>query len=115
MQVQHWHSTEPEVLNPLVSRQVLHAAHITMARLSMKQGAVVPEHHHINEQISTIERGRLRFVIAGEELILATGESVVIPPNVPHKVDALEDSVAIDVFSPVREDWIKGDDSYLRR
>ena len=59
-------------------------------------------------------QGSLRFVVGGEEVVAAAGESVVIPPNVPHRVEALEDSVVLDVFSPRREDWLAGDDAYLR-
>ena len=69
----------------------------------------------MNEQITTLEKGRLRFIFDDNELIVATGESLQIPSNVPHRVEALEDSVALDLFSPVREDWIRGDDAYLRR
>ena len=40
---------------------------------------------------------------------------LVIPPHMPHKVEALEDTDVTDIFSPVREDWLRGDDAYLRR
>ena len=87
---------------------------MTVARIRLLKGAVVPMHHHVNEQISMIEYGRLRFVVAGEERILTAGEALAIPPNAPHLVEALEDSLATDLFAPVREDWIRGDDAYLR-
>jgi quercetin dioxygenase-like cupin family protein len=47
-------------------------------------------------------------------MVVRTGESLQIPGGVPHRVEALEDSVALDLFSPPREDWIRGDDAYLR-
>ena len=53
---------------------------------------MVPEHSHHNEQISMLEQGTLRFVLAGEELILKAGEVLRIPPHVPHSAEALEDS-----------------------
>lgn len=115
MRVQRWKESPLEQMNALVGRQVLHGDNITMARLLLKKGAVVPLHHHINEQISTITEGSLLFTIGGEETIVSAGESILIPPNVPHRVEALEDSVAIDVFAPIRQDWISGDDAYLRR
>jgi quercetin dioxygenase-like cupin family protein len=87
---------------------------MTVARIRLGKGAVVPRHQHHNEQISILEAGKARFVIADEERILHAGEMVVIPPNAPHLVEALEDSLAIDLFSPVREHWIRGDDAYLR-
>src|SRR5512143_249035 len=110
-----WSHIPEEQMNPLIRRKVIHSERITMARLSLAKGAHVPEHHHENEQISNVESGRLRFVIGGEEVVARTGQSLVIPPNVPHSVLAEEDSVAVDIFSPVREDWIRGDDAYLRR
>lgn len=101
-------------MNPLVSRRVMHFETMTVARIRMRKGAVVPLHHHANEQITMLESGQLRFVIAGEENIVRAGESIQVPPHAPHMVEALEDSLATDVFSPVREDWIRGDDAYLR-
>ncbi len=58
--------------------------------------------------------GRLRFVVGDEERVVSAGESVPLPANLPHEVEALEDSVVLDVFSPVREDWRRGEDAYLR-
>jgi quercetin dioxygenase-like cupin family protein len=86
-----------------------------VARVYLKKGCLVPEHSHHNEQISMMEQGTLRFVLAGEELILKAGQVLRIPPHVPHSAEALEDSIAVDLFSPVREDWIRGDDAYLRK
>jgi quercetin dioxygenase-like cupin family protein len=110
----NWTQVPEEQLNPSVSRQMIHGQTMTVARLRLRKGAIVPLHHHGNEQISMIEKGRLRFVIAGEERVACEGDMVAIPPNAPHLVEALEDSVATDLFSPVREDWIRGDDAYLR-
>ena len=62
-----------------------------------------------------VERGSLLFHIGGVDQVVGAGESLVIPPNVPHGVVALEDTVVTDVFTPRREDWISGDDAYLRR
>ena len=74
----------------------------------------MPEHEHPNEQIATVLSGRLRFVVGGEEHEVAPGESLLIPGGVPHRVDVLEDAVVLDAFAPRREDWIRGDDAYLR-
>ncbi|MBI3683589.1 MAG: cupin domain-containing protein [Acidobacteria bacterium] len=115
MRVQRWNELAFEQMNPSVGRKVLHAETMTMARLILKKGAIVPEHHHVNEQISTILEGRMRFFVGGEQQVLGPGESVVIPPNVPHWVEVLEDCDVIDLFCPVREDWLRGDDAYLRR
>ena len=104
-----------EQLNPKVRRKHIHTQNMTFARLEIEQGAVVPEHHHVHEQVATVERGALKFFIDGREEILRAGQSIAIPPDVPHAVEALEDTVVVDVFSPFRDDWMKGDDSYLRK
>jgi quercetin dioxygenase-like cupin family protein len=115
MKVYDWGNMTLEQMNPHIARQVIHAETMTVARIYLSKGGVVPEHSHFNEQISMLQQGKLRFTMAGEERVLTAGEVIQIPPNVPHRVDALEDSVALDLFSPVREDWIRGDDAYLRK
>jgi len=115
MQTYRWDELENEQLSASISRQVIHADTMTLARISLKKGGSVPEHSHHNEQISTVERGALKFVLAGVERVVGPGEILRIPPHVPHSVEALEDSVAVDLFSPRREDWIRGDDAYLRK
>ena len=115
METYRWDQVEKERLSDALSRQMIHGDTMTVARIDLKKGAVVPEHSHHNEQISMVERGALRFVLAGVEGIMKQGDMLKIPPHVPHSVEALEDSVAVDLFSPRREDWIRGDDAYLRK
>ena len=110
-----WNGIEEEQLNPHVRRRVIHSRNLTIARLRIDKGAVVPEHSHINEQIAMVERGALKFVIAGREQIVRAGEAVVVPPGASHFVEALEETTVTDIFSPPREDWQRGDDAYLRR
>ena len=88
---------------------------LTIARLNIQKGGVVAEHNHVHEQIATVEKGALKFFIDGGEQMVKAGESLAIPSNVPHGVEAMEDTVVVDVFSPCREDWLRGDDSYLRK
>ena len=115
MKLHRWSDIPTEPLNPLVTRQVIHSDQMTISRLNLKQGAIVPRHHHVNEQITMLQKGRLRFVFDDGERIVEAGDALQIASNLPHLVEALEDSEAIDLFSPVREDWRRGDDAYLRR
>jgi len=110
-----WAEVEKQQLTPAAARQMIHGDAITLARFELKKGASIPEHSHPNEQITTLESGRMRFQLGGEELILEPGESLHIPAHLPHSAEALENSVAFDVFSPPREDWIRGSDAYLRK
>src|SRR5258708_4726591 len=105
-----WNRMTAEQLNPNIARKAIHCGSMTLARLELKKDAVVPEHHHVHEQVATVERGALRFTVGGVVQVVRAGESLVIPSNVPHDVVVLEDAVVVDVFSPAREDWINGDD-----
>jgi quercetin dioxygenase-like cupin family protein len=115
MDVYNWSRIPEEKLNPLIIRQVIHTPQMTIARLRLSKGAVVPVHDHANEQVTMMESGALRFEIAGEEVVLRAGDALRIPPHAAHRVETLEDSVVVDLFTPAREDWIRGDDAYLRK
>ena len=110
-----WKSMPAEQLNPQIVRRAVHTENLTIARLEIQKDAEVAEHSHVNEQVATVERGALRFIIGGRELILQAGQSVAIPSNVPHSVVALEDTTVVDIFAPRRDDWLRGDDAYLRK
>src|SRR5712692_189896 len=115
MTLYDWNRIAEEQMNPLLSRKVIHGENITIARLRLQKYAVVPAHNHVHEQITMLEKGKLRFVFENEEKVLNAGEILQIPPYAVHKVEALEDSIVIDLFAPVREDWKRGDDAYLRK
>jgi quercetin dioxygenase-like cupin family protein len=115
MQHYNWADVPSEEMSPTFSRRVIHTENMTIARIHLKKGGVVAEHHHVNEQVAFVLSGALQFIIAGKPLELRAGECVVIPPDVPHSVAVLEDTDVIDTFSPGRSDWLRGDDSYLRK
>lgn len=113
-----WDQIPREKLNNLLERQMITGDRVMLTHVYMKKGAVVPMHQHENEQMSYLLEGRLRFWVGSEEdppLIVQAGEVLHLPSNVPHKAEAVEDSLAIDVFSPPRQDWLDGTDDYLRR
>ena len=109
-----WSDIEPEQMNALVTRQYLVGSNVMLSRIVLKRGARVPPHHHVHEQISHVVEGALIFMLDGKEIVVRAGEILCIPPHMPHEVIAREDSVALDIFNPPREDWIRGDDAYLR-
>ncbi len=104
-----------EHLNPLLDRQFVAGEKSMLARLRLRAGCVVPLHSHENEQITYILEGALKFSLQGKEIVVRAGEILVIPSNVPHSAEALEDTVDLDVFCPPRADWISGADAYLRK
>jgi quercetin dioxygenase-like cupin family protein len=106
---------ETDKLNPLITRQMISGDDATFARLVLLRGAIVPRHFHRSEQYTMIFSGALKFLFDdGSETTVHAGEILMIPANVPHSAEALEDTVDFDFFSPRREDWIRKDDAYLR-
>ena len=110
-----WETIPKEVLNPLLDRQFVVGQDLMFARVLLKKGCIIPEHFHVNEQLTFITEGALKFWIDGEEIIVRAGEVLCIPSNMPHKDEALEDTVDYDIFNPPRADWISKTDDYLRQ
>jgi len=110
-----WGEVELETLNPLLQRQLIVGHNVMLTRVLLKKGCIVPLHSHVNEQLSYILEGALKFWIDGREIVVHAGEVLTIPPNMPHKAEALEDTIDLDIFNPPRADWINKTDSYLRK
>jgi quercetin dioxygenase-like cupin family protein len=107
-----------EKVSAMLDRRLITGDRMMLAHVYLKQGCVVPKHTHENEQFTYILEGALRFWIGEdekEEVVVRAGEVLHIPSNVPHKAEALEDTLDVDVFSPPRADWLDKTDSYLRR
>src|ERR1700743_3689447 len=105
-----WKDVDLEKLNPLLDRQMITGEQLMLARVLLKKGCIVPEHSHPNEQLTFIAEGALKFWIDGKVIVVNAGEVLTIPPNMPHKAEALEDTVDFDVFNPPRAAWMSGTD-----
>ena len=113
-----WDEMPKERVNDLLDRRLVTGERMMLSHVYLKKGCIVPWHSHENEQITYILEGSLRFWLGeegGEERVLKAGDVLVIPSNLPHKAEALEDTLDLDVFSPPRQDWLDGTDHYLRR
>ena len=110
-----WADVPSEQINETIARRFITGDSVTIGRFELKKGGVVPSHAHVNEQISMVMSGVVLFRIDGREIVVKAGEVMQIPGNVAHEVEVLEDAVAIDVFSPVRQDWIDKTDTYFKR
>lgn len=82
-----------------------HSDRLTFGHITLEKGAVLPEHHHVQEQWTHVLEGELEFTLAGETRILTPGTSAHIPSDVPHSAYALTRCKVIDAFLPVREDF----------
>jgi quercetin dioxygenase-like cupin family protein len=112
-----WDDLPREQVTNHLSRRVITGAEIMIAHVYIDKGGIVPKHSHFNEQVTYILEGALRFWIGedeAEEIVVRAGEVLHIPSNVPHRAEALEDTLDVDVFSPPRQDWLDGTDTYLR-
>ena len=112
-----WSDLPRETVTPLLDRKIITGDQMMIAQVFLQKGAIVPRHHHHNEQITYILEGALRFWIGEDEnavIDVHAGELLTIPSNVPHKAEALEDTLDLDVFNPPREDWLNKTDDYLR-
>ena len=112
-----WDDMPMETVNESLSRRIITGERMMIAHVYLEKGSIVPKHSHDNEQITYILEGALHFWLGEhgeEEVTLRAGEVLMIPSHLPHKAEALEDTLDVDVFCPPREDWLSGDDSYLR-
>src|SRR5260370_24711910 len=98
MELYNWEQLPAEQMNALIIRKVIHTAQMTIARLNINKDAVVPEHSHMNEQVANVESGSLLFHIGGIDQEVGAGDSLVIPPHVPHGLAALQATVRTDAF-----------------
>ena len=113
-----WEDMPRERVTDQLERRLITADRMMLAHVYLEKGCVVPKHSHENEQITYILEGALKFWIGEDEtkeVIVRSGEVLVIPSHIPHKAEALEDTIDVDIFSPPREDWINKTDDYLRQ
>jgi len=112
-----WDDIPKESLSDVLARRLITGDRMMLAHVYLKKGAVVPRHSHENEQITYVLEGGLRFWIGEDEaevIDVLAGEVLHIPSHVPHKAQALEDTLDVDIFSPPRQDWLDKTDDYLR-
>ena len=105
-----------EKVTDQIDRRLITGDRMMLAHVYLKKGSIVPKHSHENEQITYILEGGLRFWIGedgSEEIVVRAGEVLHIPSNIPHKAEAIEDTLDVDVFSPPRQDWLDGTDTYF--
>jgi quercetin dioxygenase-like cupin family protein len=102
-----WDEIALDKITEMVSRKVVAGDREMLAQSYLKRGALVPLHRHDSEQMTYVLQGALRFLVAGDEMTVREGEVLHIPPAVDHQAEALEDTLALDVFSPIRAEWLE--------
>lgn len=110
-----WDEIELEHVTAMISRKIVTGEREMIAQITLKKGAIVPMHEHESEQLTYIFEGALRFLVEGKEVTVRAGEVLHIPSGIPHQAEALDDTFEMDVFSPIRHDWLNRTDDYFRR
>ncbi|MBK5256587.1 MAG: cupin domain-containing protein [Vicinamibacteria bacterium] len=109
-----WSEVPKENLTPTISRQVVTGAQAMVGAITLQKGSHVPKHSHESEQLTYVLEGTLRFMIQGQKIMVSAGEILVIPAWVEHEATAVEHTVELDIFSPIRKDWLDGTDTYFQ-
>ena len=109
-----WDELELEKVTEMISRKIVTGEREMLAQIYLKKGAVVPMHNHESEQITYVLQGALKFLIGGEEITVREGEVLHIPSWVEHQAEALDDTFELDLFSPIRQDWLDHTDAYFQ-
>jgi len=115
VRLHRWDEIALEKVTEMVSRKIVTGEREMLAQVYLKRGCLVPMHAHQSEQMTYILQGSLKFLVGGEEITVREGEVLHIPSAVEHQAEALEDTFELDVFSPIRQDWLDHTDDYLRR
>lgn len=110
-----WSEIPAERIGSLIARRFITGERMTVAHFDLTRGASVQQHTHEPEEMFCVIKGSAKVTINGEEFIVRAGELMQIPSGVPHQMEALEDAEVLDIFSPIRQDWLNKTDSYYQR
>ncbi len=103
----HSEDVMPTACGEGVTRKILGTGgSLMMVEVSFREGGVGTPHRHVHEQVSYIASGSFRFMLEGEEQVVRAGDSIYIPSNALHGTVALEDAKIVDIFTPIREDFL---------
>ena len=101
-----WDEIALEKVTEMVSRKIVSGTREMVAQHYLKKGALVPVHAHESEQMTYVLQGALRALVNGDEVIVREGEILHVPPLVPHQAEAIEDTFTLDLFCPIRAEWL---------
>jgi quercetin dioxygenase-like cupin family protein len=107
VRLHRWDEIALEKVTEMLSRKIVTGAREMLVQVYLKRGCLVPMHTHASEQMTYVLQGSLKFLVGGEEITVREGEVLHIPSAVEHQSEALEDTFELDVFSPIRQDWLE--------
>jgi quercetin dioxygenase-like cupin family protein len=108
-----WNNMEPSEVNAAYLRKVAMGENVTVAQVEVNQGSITQTHQHANEEVIVVLKGAWLFRLPSGEVTVAANQMLMIPPSVEHSSEALEDTIALDICAPGRNDWLTGEDQFL--
>jgi quercetin dioxygenase-like cupin family protein len=114
VRLHRWDEIALEKVTEMLSRKIVVGDREMLVQIYVKRGCLVPMHSHESEQMTYVLRGALKFQIGADEITVREGEVLHIPSGIEHQAEALEDTFELDVFSPIRQDWLEPTDDAHR-
>jgi len=115
VRLHRWDEIALDKVTEMLSRKVVTGEREMLVQVYIKRGCLVPLHAHDSEQMTYVLQGALKYLVGGEEITVREGEVIHIPSGVQHQAEALEDTFELDVFSPIRHEWlVAGDEPDLQ-
>jgi quercetin dioxygenase-like cupin family protein len=109
VRLHRWDEIALDKVTEMLSRKIVTGEREMLVQVYVKRGCLMPLHAHASEQMTYVLQGALKFLVAGEEVTVREGEVIHIPSGVEHQAEALEDTFELDVFSPIRSEWLEGE------
>jgi quercetin dioxygenase-like cupin family protein len=107
VRLHRWDEIALEKVTEMLSRKIVTGDREMLVQVYLKRGCLVPMHMHESEQMTYVLQGSLKFLVGGEEITVREGEVLHIASGVEHQSEALEDTFELDLFSPIRHDWLE--------
>ena len=114
VRLHRWDEIALDKVTEMLSRKIVTGEREMLVQVYVKRGCLVPLHAHQSEQMTYVLQGALKFLVAGEDITVREGEVIHIPSGVEHQAEALEDTFELDIFSPVRQEWLTGSEDEPR-
>jgi len=107
-QAWNWATIPREHIGDGIVRQMVYGETLMICRLTLAPGTITAAHDHIHEQMTIVEKGRVRFVLGSEEKIVGPGDVLLFPSGFWHGATMLDEEVVlVDIFTPLRQDFLK--------
>ncbi|HXG54303.1 MAG TPA: cupin domain-containing protein [Vicinamibacterales bacterium] len=107
-QAWNWATIPKHQLSEGIVRQMIHGERLMICRLTIAPGTMTTAHDHAHEQMTIVEKGRVRFIVGTEEKIFGPGDVLLLPGGFWHGATMLDEEVVLlDIFSPIREEFLE--------